>query len=327
MKDNFTDINNSLLVKHLLGETAPEEAQLVERWLAVEEANRTYYEHFRLIWEQSGQYRTTGSINEEAAWTRFQHRIHNHPQKLRATKHIFRSFGWLRLAAIFVLAVAGAWLTFQFMNKQTVKTKVSQAWKTSQIDTLPDGSVITLNKNSLIRYPEKFTGGTRRISLEGEAFFKISPDREKPFVIQINDVSVRVVGTSFNVKSFNGNTEVIVETGIVQVIKNHHSIRLAPKEKTIVHPSDSILVKQLVTDKLYNYYRTKTFYCDNTPLWKLVQALNEEYNVNIIIARKDIRALKLSTEFNDEPLDKILTILGETFNISITRSGDQIILQ
>src|SRR6185295_8602769 len=74
------------------------------------------------------------------------------------------------------------------------------------VDTLSDGSVITLNKRSTITYPSKFKGNTRAIALKGEAFFNVAPDQKKPFIISVNDEQETVVGTSFNIKSENGNT-------------------------------------------------------------------------------------------------------------------------
>jgi transmembrane sensor len=143
----------------------------------------------------------------------------------------------------------------------------------------------------------------------------------------VNDVTVRVVGTSFNVKSVNGVTEVIVETGIVQVIRNSKMVELHPKEKTKVTQQDSVLTKAKEQDKLYNYYRSKEFVCDGTPLWKLVQALNEAYNVHIEIENPKLRSEPLTVTFNNESLDQILDVIIETFKIKKTQEQDRIILR
>jgi ferric-dicitrate binding protein FerR (iron transport regulator) len=136
---------------------------------------------------------------------------------------------------------------------------------------------------------------------------------------------VKVIGTSFNIRTRNGTTEVIVETGIVEVIRKNNVLELRPKEKAVVQ-KDSTMFKIAETDKLYNYYRTKEFVCDNTPLWKLVAVLNEAYNANIIIQKDALRSLPLTTTFNNESLDRILEIIHATFDITITRQNNQIIL-
>jgi len=196
------------------------------------------------------------------------------------------------------------------------------------VDTLSDGSVITLNKKSTITYPSKFKGNTRSIALKGEAFFNVAPDKKKPFIISVNDVQVTVVGTSFNIKSENGNTEVIVESGIVHVTQSGKTVELLAGEKIVMSSKDSIATKEAVNDKLYNYYRTKEFVCDDTPLWKLVQVVNEAYDAKIIIGRKELNDKRLTTTFNNESLEQVLEVIRLTFDITITKKEDgQIILE
>ena len=91
----------------------------------------------------------------------------------------------------------------------------------------------------MLSYPASFKGKTRSIKLKGEAFFNVAPDKEKPFIIDVNDVQVKVVGTSFNVRSYNGITEVIVETGIVQVTKAGETTELRAGERTTLTQKDS----------------------------------------------------------------------------------------
>ncbi|MGB8193085.1 MAG: FecR domain-containing protein, partial [Chitinophagaceae bacterium] len=194
-------------------------------------------------------------------------------------------------------------------------------------DTLSDGSVVTLNKKTSLSYPNKFKGDKRSVALQGEAFFKVTPDSKKPFIIQSNDVTIKVIGTSFNVRNDNNATEVIVETGIVEVSHRNSSIELRPGEKLVVHAQDTLLTKEKQQDKLYNYYSTKQFVCDNTPLWKLVQALNDAYDAHIEIGRPELRNIPITTTFNNESLDRILEIVRLTLNISVTKTGDKIILR
>jgi ferric-dicitrate binding protein FerR (iron transport regulator) len=205
---------------------------------------------------------------------------------------------------------------------------VAQTGQNVLVDTLPDGSVITLNKRSIITYPSKFKGSTRAIALKGEAFFNVAPDKKKPFIISVNDVQVTAVGTSFNIKSENGNTEVVVETGIVRVTRSGKTVELNAGEKIVMSANDSSATKEKVSDKLYNYYRSKEFVCDDTPLWKLVQVVNEAYNVKIIIGRKELNDKTLTTTFYNESLEQVLEVIRLTFDITIIKKEDgQIILQ
>ena len=326
LKEKFYHIDDELLVKYLLDESTANENIEVEQWISANESNQKYYEDFKTIWEESKRFSYTSNIDEEASWQRFRSRIQNVHVDDTKVKPV-NTFSWIKIAAMIVIIAGAAFLGYQIFSNREIKTLAVQSQNKVLIDTLPDGSVVTLNKNSSISYPENFKKDARTIALKGEAFFKVTPDKTKPFIIHINDVTVKVVGTSFNIKSTNGNTEVIVESGIVQVIKNNKNIELHPEERTLVKKDDSVLIKENETGMLYNYYRTKEFECDNTPLWKLVEVLNQAYDANVIIGRKEIRNLPITTTFNNESLDNILEIIRQTFNISVTKTGSQVILK
>jgi len=313
-------------VKHLLGEASPEEEQAVIEWMKESETHQEYYNQFKKIWDQSKALASGSRVDVNKAWERFQNRIAVHDEPAKVIKP---RFSWLRVAASIIL-IAGLGVTlFMLVNKNTVpKEMVAQTGQNVLIDTLSDGSVITLNKRSTVTYPSKFKGSTRAIALKGEAFFNVAPDKKKPFIISVNDVQVTVVGTSFNIKSENGNTEVVVETGIVRVTRAGKTVELNAGEKIVMDANDSIASKEAVSDKLYNYYRSKEFVCDETPLWKLVQVLNEAYDANIIIGRKELNDKKITTIFYNESLEKILEIIHLTFEITVVKKEDgQIILQ
>ena len=137
------------------------------------------------------------------------------------------------------------------LNKPSKEILV-QAPLAVKIDTLPDGSVVTINKGSSIAYASEFKGKSRALQLKGEAFFNVAPNKKKPFIISVNDVQITVVGTSFNVKDINGNTEVVVESGIVHVVKGGSSIDLKANESIQIATKDSVLAKKPVSDHLYN---------------------------------------------------------------------------
>lgn len=320
-------MNDELLVKYLLAEATPAERTAVDHWINASPENKRYFNHFQLIWETSKQLVIPSTVNADDAWKRFQQRTEQASKKPAVVKRMNSSFTWVRAASIAILIIGVAALSY-FLSDRSSSTPVIVAASADPVtDTLPDGSFVTLNKNSSILYLRKFKGSTRNVELKGEAFFAISPDKEKPFVISVNDITVTVVGTSFNVKSMAGKTQVVVETGIVRVTKNNKTIELRPNEKLVTKQADSVMTKEKVTDKLHQYYRSKQFVCDKTPLWKLVEVLNEVYNSNIVISRNELRTLPLTTTFYNESLEKILSIIAETFEITVERTGNQILLK
>jgi len=320
-------MDDDLLVKYLAGEATPAERQQVEDWMAASETNKKLFADFKLIWNQSPV--TDRNVSEDDAFIRLQKRIDSNaaPRREAVIKKLSRK-QWIGIAASLVLICTVLWLTFNHVydNGSVSFVRIDSKDKV-QTQSLPDGSVITLNTRSTIVYPGRFTGNIRPVSLQGEAFFKVSPDKTKPFIIKVNDVTVRVVGTSFNIKSRNGKTEVIVETGIVQVSKKQNSIDLNPGEQVTVTNDQALLAKQQSRGKLYNYYLTGQLVCDRTPLSEVVSTLNEVYSTHIVIANKSLENLPITTTFKGQSLDEVLDVISGTFKITVIRNNQQIVFK
>ena len=319
-------MNDDLLVKYLVGETDADENAAVENWLDADEKNLNYYNGFKKIWEDSLLIAAENKIiNENAAWKRLQNRIQENDVKVLTPKK--SSAYWLRIAASVLLITTLGWLGYSYFENKSNTLIQIYASNTTLNDTLPDGTTVTLNKKSSLSYTSKFKGSTRPVTLKGEAFFNVSPNKTKPFIIKINDVTVQVVGTSFNVKNKNGKTTVDVETGIVKVGKNKDQVELRHGEKVIIADQESELLKSISKGRLYNYYRNKELVCDETPLQELVEALNEIYDANIIIKNPSLKEKPLTTVFKDQSLDQVLEVIQETFRIEIERKNNQILLE
>lgn len=326
MSSNQINMNDDLLVKYLVGETNADESAAVKFWIDTDEKNLKYYNDFKKIWDDSLLMAAEkNGIDENAAWRRMQNRIHEKDIPVLTPKK--SSVQWWRIAASILLITTLGGLGYLFFENKSGNTFIQiQTANSTLNDTLPDGTTVTLNKNSFLSYTQKFKGNTRLVTLKGEAFFTVSADKTKPFIISINEVTVQVVGTSFNVKNKNGKTTVDVETGIVKVSKNKDQVELRPGEKVSIADEQSQLIKSINKGRLYNYYRNKELVCDETPLQELVDALNEIYHVNIIIKKTALQEKPITTVFKDQSIDQILEIIQEVFRIKIERKGNQILL-
>ncbi|SDI10010.1 FecR domain-containing protein [Mucilaginibacter sp. P25] len=323
-------IDDDLLVKYLVGEATPAEVEAIQNWIAASPANRQEYDNFKLIWDESQYIASTKNLDEDASYFRLQKRLNNtgpataKPAPVRKMKASW----WVGIAASLLLVCTVTWLTIShyYDNRNIAFIKVESEAKTRE-QTLPDGSIVTMNSHSTLIYPEKFTGKIRPVTMLGEAFFKVTPDKTKPFIIRVNGVTVRVVGTSFNVKSRDGKTQVIVETGIVNVSEKNKNVNLNPGEKVLVTGKDGLQAKESIKGRLYNYYATHELLCDETPLNELVGSLNEVYGAHIVIGNKAIANLPITTVFKDQSLDQVLVVISETFKIKVERGKKGIVLK
>ncbi|HVU59058.1 MAG TPA: FecR domain-containing protein [Puia sp.] len=338
-KDLHTDpggpsgIHEDLLVKFLLGETSPDDNARVEAWLAADPANRHFYNHFQLIWRESRRLNDNFNGTDEQtdlAWQKFRERVrrpslqaikgaHEHEQlPTRAVRTT-----WTKVAAALLL-VASITAVF-YLTRSAGPDKLVASTTAPLTDTLPDGSFVTLNKQSDIRYPANFKKQRTIHLLKGEAFFKIAPDKAKPFKVYAGNISITVLGTSFNVRNEGDTTEITVESGLIRVTDSLHDVLVHPSEKLILHHGNNAMTKASVSGHLYKYY-TKEFICDNTPLWQLAASLEKAYDTTIVID-PSLRQLKINTIFRNQSVEQILNIIQETFNIRVTHAEGKIILQ
>jgi transmembrane sensor len=318
------DLNDDLLILYLLGETSPEETAEVEAWRMRSAAHELKFEQFKAIWDTGRGLRYDGILDPQASLQRLKDKAAARSSGQVKVVRLSSRNSWLRIAAAIVL-LAGCSLFWVYHRAMTAVRFATN--DQVRADTLSDGSVVTLNKASIITYPRQFSGQKRDVILEkGEAFFKVTHNKAMPFIISAGTTEIRVVGTSFNVKKKDQAVEVIVETGIVQVTRKGNTVVLHPGEKVLVRQNSAALRKEKNPDQLYNYYRSKEFIANNTPLWRMVEVLNEAYGSHIIIARPALNDLPLNTTFKDESLDNILVVIARTFRLTIERKQGKIII-
>ncbi|HEY1025898.1 MAG TPA: FecR domain-containing protein [Sphingobacteriaceae bacterium] len=318
-------MKDELLIKFLLRETDSEEDQRVNEWLAADSRNTKQLTDLKTLWDTSKALASQSSVDENAAWERFMERRDGSRSQRTVIRPLVNRSSWLRVAAAVLILVIGIWSVDSYMRTGNTQLATAAEVKTG---ILPDGTEVTLNKNSVLAYPDEFSEGTRAVELKrGEVFFNVKPDKAKPFVISADDIMVTVIGTTFNVRHAEQETEVIVETGVVKVTKDNSSVVLRAKEKVSINSRDAGLVKERVTDNLHNYYRSKQFVIDNLPLWRVVEILNEAYHSDIVIASRELKEKKLSTTFKEGSLDEILQVIAVTFEVTVEKRNGRIIIR
>lgn len=273
----------------------------------------------------------------DAAWEKINQRLHpesedkhNKFRKLYLNP-IFRYAAAVIVAA--VLLVSG--YTFYFNPSATEKQmQVSANDQIVNTFALPDGTLVSLNSNTRINYPEKFNGNTREVTIEGEAFFEVKPDKTKPFIIHAGKAQIKVLGTSFSVSAYPATkqVEVIVETGRVQVTNRTtetatNELILVPGDKgTLVYASNS-LQKTTNQDPNFIAWKTRNLTFKATSLSEVISNLEKVYKVNISLADPKLNELLLTAQFNNYSLDFILKVIENTFQIEVQQANGEFILR
>lgn len=272
----------------------------------------------------------------DSAWKNIESKIHTTPVQTRTQSLITRPIFRMAAAAIFaaVILVSG----YELFYSRIEAGKMMEITASSEVlntFTLPDGTQVSLNSDTRLRYPKRFGKNTREVTIEGEAFFEVKPNKNKPFIIHAGKAQVKVLGTSFNVSAYPETkmVEVIVATGEVQVVNKttetiqNNELILNPGDKgTLIYSSNS-LQKTTNQDPNFLSWKTHKLIFKATSLDEVVRNLEKVYKVNIRLADAKLNGLLLTAHFNDYPLDFILQVIETTFNIETQKVNGHYILK
>jgi ferric-dicitrate binding protein FerR (iron transport regulator) len=330
--NNPYSIDEAFLARYFAGETSASEEILVETWLSQSEENRHFYESLKMLWNAANSVKQNKEIDTDIAWLQLKAKMKQLPPpenietKVISLSERKKKFNWFSLGiAASVALLLG--LGLYFFESQSSKSVFATQNFTASVK-LPDGSSVFLNRNSRLTYPATFSGKTREVILEGEGFFEVKRNEKQPFIIHTGDVDVKVLGTSFNVKTNKAQeTEVIVKTGKVLVTAKKDTAVLLPNQRVMY--AKAKLQKTTNKDQNFLSYKTGSFIFENTPIEEVVAKLNEVFQVNIVIEKEDMKRCQLTqTAPVEDKLDIIINdLLVENYGFGIQKEGNKIILK
>lgn len=235
---------------------------------------------------------------------------------------------WVSGIAAMLAIVLGT--GFYFLNKSNVRMIYVAATTECLSVTLPDSSVVFLNKNSQLAYPEHFADNSRNVTLSGEGFFKVSRDINKPFTVSGKYLNVEVLGTTFNfVSKQDSINNVSLVDGSVEVTTTtkNEGIVLVPGQKAVYSVASGQLTVQSTNAAVDCAWHNKIIPFDNASIKEIVKILNQLYNVDIVIAgNTDLnKTYSGFTVFYDE-IDSALTHLSHTLPIEYINHRDHIVI-
>jgi ferric-dicitrate binding protein FerR (iron transport regulator) len=324
-----------LITKYFSGEASAEEMQMLSNWIKLDSENQKLFEEFQNTWMNIEASKIENIIDVDEEWLKFKSSIKEkaeipvislHPEKSISRTYFYRA---LRIAAVFLVFAVSAYFSYYFLKNDQSKTTHITAQAETLEGRLPDGTTVTLNAGSDLSYPEKFENDKRNVTLHGEAYFNVTHEAERPFIIAANDLRVEVLGTSFyvNANADNGNVEVILTSGKVAV---YHKDRpseltiLTPGEKAEFSKTDQKISKTENTEENYMAFKTKKLVFSDTRLDEIVLTLNKVYHSKIKIKDSSIANCTVSTTFDNQSLDAVLNVLKATLDLKVNKSGSGI---
>jgi ferric-dicitrate binding protein FerR (iron transport regulator) len=358
---------NIIITKYIIGEINDHEMQVLHEWLSEGSSNKKYFTEIEAIYYSLEVLKNPDNIDPDKAWKAIENKLspktkiserHTLRQRSGASINIYKKLFIAASILLFIsLSFSGAYLFFITKNKSvTVYNEISVPKGSKSSIILSDGSKIWLNSCTKLKYPDKFESTLREVYLEGEAYFEVAKDKNKPFFVRTSDLDIKVLGTSFNVKSYanEGTIETTLESGLISISKKLDGGKINPmvikpnQRLTFVKSEGRILVDEVkntleenesttvnstqrkeklylfenINTKLYTSWKDNRLVFEDESFESLAEKMERWYNVKIIIKGDKLKQFKFTGTFERETIEQALKALQITtkFKYSFDRN-------
>lgn len=339
-------VANPSFIRWAEGEANKQEAEYWNRWVEEDEKNREL--------AKSAQQQITGVGLEDSAlpdikeeWKKVERDILAResnpalPNYQPARKRGGTLSVAIKVAAVLLIG-AFVGLAAYLYQQRTVSEKATVAIHSIQTGygeqktiRLSDGSKIILAAKSKISYREGWLKQpTQRVSLKGEAFFAIVPQKAKThpkFIVETCDGTAAVWGTQFTVDTYGNRTRVVLQEGDVRVrVANDHSkkaeVMMQPGEMARFSRTKKNITVEKVNPRVYTSWTEQELFFDHTPLSVLTNRIERTYGMQVEVSDPRILQKKLTGSVDFRSLDGLTDAVAKLFDIRIERSGETLII-
>ena len=353
-------IDSHFLIKIIKNESTEEERKLFETWLDESDENKEEFSTLVLLWKKVAdskmppvpdqylqwekikanlvQPSSVGQIDKTAQPVPLHHK--NFDLKQKEEKH---EYAWmLKVAAVLIIFVSIPFLIFINKNrnsllhtKPVVKDKTETLYSIEagkgvrKTILLPDESLVYLNVDSKLIYPEKFADSNRIVELEGEAYFNVSHDASRPFKVICRNTVTVVKGTEFNIKNRNDEVRIILTKGVVETFKKDSNVGIQLKKGEMITFDEKIGFSKPTKANINHYlaWRKGKFSFAHTSLADVMDEIGRYYNVEVEFQNPSERSKIITGVFNADSLEHIISIISLTLDVKIDLKGSKVIVQ
>lgn len=343
-----------LIARKLSGEATAEELQKLDLHMRSNPADQYFEELFASYWSSHLKSSNQQDPNSDE---HFKHILELADEELPRRSRRIVWIKRLSIAAILIALVAGTYIFFprggepgmpqqnEVMAKKGVRSKL----------VLPDGSQVWLNSETRLVYPVTFSDSTREVELEGEAYFDVTKDSKRPFVVHTSGIDIRVLGTTFNVKSYTAEPtiEAVLVHGSIEVIKKNQPgaprLILHPHQKLVFNKVEDVqeakrsetaaiapknttmsvttLPKNIPdTSIIETSYVYNKFKFDGEKFSELAPRMERWFNVKIQFKNDKVAEYRLRGSFINETIEEALQALQLFVPFSYNKNGDEIMI-
>lgn len=301
---NANDEIMQLIIRHLSKTSSGADDLRLQEWLKASPENLEEFEKIKRVWENSGP-ALAHRVDVDAEWTKFRTRHFADKAEPKVIRFPFSRVITLAAAAVVLL---GIFIGIQYLNSPTAYETLDGERLTVSLE---DGSEVILGENSVLEVARTFNENQRRVTLQGEGFFTIAKNAEKPFQIDGPSTSTRVLGTQFQLLATTSDNFVKVREGKVAYWSSFKTdtLILTRGEKGAL--TNRVLRETSIEDTNYESWKTGVFIFENESIPRVLQSLQDYYVFSItnLDQYSDI-GCRFSGKFEKQTLDEVLHEFG-----------------
>jgi len=322
MEDN----SYKLIIAYFEKTISDEGLTQLQEWIEASPENLTQFSETIHILEASKSY-FKQPLHPENAWAKVQAHIDREetsmPQKKRR---------WIPFLAASLICCILASVVYQYHSATTEEYVLLSNTNGRQARyLLPDHSVVYLGGGSKLKYLKDFTGKTRKVQLDGEAFFDVVHQEEHPFSVATGDITTVVLGTSFNIKAYEHEEKVAVtvKTGKVAVMaktKGHNEVirYLLPDDQISINTRNGLYTfSETDADEVVSWIN-RDFIFYNTSLQDIATSLEHHYGVEIEFTDPELSKVRLTAKFRNISLTEAMENLTILSGLAYTQNGNHL---
>lgn len=332
MDQHHPDIDR-LIGRYLSRKASPTEREALQKWLNASPQNRETLARLEAIWGMPlpDEYSTRMEGIRDQIWAAGLGEERPNEQQLHRKFFVHR---WLKIAAVLVLLLTGAWFSTTVIEGRRAMASKSVAWteKVNQAGQrsshlLPDGTKVWLNVESRMSFPEQFSDTLRQVQLEGEAYFEVAEDEKKPFVVNTVDISTVVLGTSFSVRAYPEDDEIKVA-----LLEGKVRVQVGQDEARVMFPGDEIVARKedlKVAQRAFEYvssfgWKDGVLVFDGVGFNDFRNALEKWYGVKVEVHGKVPADWSIRARYTRESLQHVLEDISFNKNMTFQLKGNKV---
>lgn len=257
----------------------------------------------------------------------------NHRIDVSVRRILVLKVSGIAASLVFLLGVTG-YFSYQWgyerQNSQLVELVNPLGTKSTVV--LSDGTKVTMNAGTTLRYPAVFTSKTRNVEVAGEALFEVAHDAQQPFVVKAGLISTKVLGTMFNIKAYqdDNDIEVTLAEGSIEVESEilDTPILMTPNEQVILDKTSRQVSKHFVNAEHYLAWKEGKCYFRNISFGEIAKRLERSFNVRIIIDSDKLRNTNFTGNFiHGENLERMLRVMTSDKRIDCKIEGNLVFIK